>query len=173
MKFSAATALVMAAVVSAQSAADIPSCAKPCLDDAVKAKTSCATTDYACICKEENFSAIRGAATSCVIGKCGTETAIGEVLPATQKLCAAAGDDEEPDSSSAPATTDAAPSTAAPSVSATPCETQSSEPTVTDCAPTAPANGTAPGPSAAVIAGAAGLAPVGGLAMVAVVALAL
>ncbi|QPG93958.1 hypothetical protein C2857_003800 [Epichloe festucae Fl1] len=176
MKFSAATVLAMAAVVSAQSAADIPDCARPCLEKAVKDKTSCATTDYACICKTENFSAIRGAATSCVLEKCGTETAIGEVLPATQKLCAGAGDDE-PDSSapaSAPATTDAAaPSTAAPSVSATPCETQSSEPAVTDCAPTAPANGTAPGPSAPVIAGAAGLAPVGGLAMVAVVALAL
>lgn len=175
MKFSAATALAMAALVSAQSASDIPDCARPCLDSAVKGKTSCATSDYACICKAENFSAIRGAATSCVIEKCGTETAVGEVLPATQKLCAAAGKDKKPESS-APATTDAAPPTAAaPSVSTTtaPCETPSPEPAVTDCAATAPANGTAPSPSAPVIAGAAGLAPVGGLAMVAVVALAL
>ncbi|KAK2601625.1 hypothetical protein QQS21_004860 [Conoideocrella luteorostrata] len=180
MKFSAVAAVAFAALVSAQSKDDIPSCAIPCLDDAVKSKTSCSTTDFACICKKENFSAIQGAATSCVISKCGPEKAVGEVLPATQKLCAAAG---KPDSSSPPSSAPSSDGGAAPTSTAGPTTaaptTQASQPAVTNCPttvatqPTVPCNGTAPATSAPVTAGAAGLAPIGGLAMLAIGALAL
>ncbi|EGR44212.1 uncharacterized protein TRIREDRAFT_70840 [Trichoderma reesei QM6a] len=72
-------ALALAALAQAQTRADIPSCALPCLDDAVKANTKCSTTDYACICK--NFDAVQGAATGCVISKCGTDVAISMSCP--------------------------------------------------------------------------------------------
>lgn len=90
MKFSLAI-LAVAAVAQAQTAASIPKCAVPCLDDAVKANTKCSTTDYACICQKANFSAVQGAATGCVIEKCGSDVALSKVLPAVQALCAAAG----------------------------------------------------------------------------------
>ncbi|KAJ5329632.1 hypothetical protein N7452_010022 [Penicillium brevicompactum] len=50
-----------------------PPLCPPCLDDAVKQKTSCATDDYACICKDQD--AVKSAATSCVVSKCGISTA--------------------------------------------------------------------------------------------------
>jgi hypothetical protein len=98
----AVVALGFAALAHAQTRADVPSCALPCLDDAVKQKTSCATDDYACICKDQ--STVKSAATSCVLSKCGTSTAlstivliyirvhkltndIDDVLPAVKKIC--------------------------------------------------------------------------------------
>ncbi|RFU71863.1 extracellular membrane, cfem domain-containing, partial [Trichoderma arundinaceum] len=87
MKTAAFIAVALAALAQAQTRADIPACALPCLDDAVKANTKCSTTDYACICKD--FSAVQTAATSCVISKCGADVALNKVLPATQALCAA------------------------------------------------------------------------------------
>ncbi|CAG9948025.1 unnamed protein product [Clonostachys rosea f. rosea IK726] len=88
MKFSL-VAIAFAAVVSAQSRSDIPECALGCLDDVVKSKTSCSTDDFACICK--NVEAFKGDAASCVIKKCGAETALNQVMPAIQKICAAVG----------------------------------------------------------------------------------
>lgn len=78
MKFSAVAALAVAALANAQSRSDIPSCALPCLDDAVKKNTPCSTDDTACICK--NFSAIQGSATSCVLEKCGQDVALSTSL---------------------------------------------------------------------------------------------
>lgn len=73
----------MAALVSAQSISDIPACALPCIKDGV-AKTDCKDTDLGCICKAENFK-IQGAATSCVLSKCGADKAVSKfdvlVLP--------------------------------------------------------------------------------------------
>lgn len=89
MKAATVLAVAFAALAQAQTRADIPSCALPCLDDAVKANTKCSTTDYACICKD--FSAVQTAATSCVISKCGADVALNKVLPATQALCSNAG----------------------------------------------------------------------------------
>jgi cobalamin biosynthesis Mg chelatase CobN len=86
MKYSF-VALALAALAQAQTRADIPSCALPCLDAAVTANTKCSTSDYVCICKD--FDAVQAQATSCVIQKCGTDVAINKVLPATQALCAA------------------------------------------------------------------------------------
>lgn len=74
MKFAVAAALFTLAV--AQTRDDIPSCALPCLDDAVKSSTNCATTDYACICPKIND--IQGAAAPCVIKACGTDVAISK-----------------------------------------------------------------------------------------------
>ncbi|KAF4979722.1 hypothetical protein FZEAL_4117 [Fusarium zealandicum] len=84
MKFTLA-ALALVAAAQAQSLADVPKCAIPCLDDAVESETSCETTDLACICK--SFEDVRTAATSCVLEKCGSDVALNEVLPATEKLC--------------------------------------------------------------------------------------
>ena len=93
MKYAVAAAL-LAAIVKAQTIDDVPSCAVPCLDDAIKSETDCDTTDYACVCA--NFDAIRGVATTCVIDECGPEVALNEVLPAVEALCAAQGGGDEP-----------------------------------------------------------------------------
>ncbi|KAJ3476877.1 hypothetical protein NLG97_g8992 [Lecanicillium saksenae] len=77
MKFAVAATLFTLAV--AQSASDIPSCAKPCLDDAVTKGTKCSTTDYACICP--HISELQGAATSCVLEKCGADVALSKPNP--------------------------------------------------------------------------------------------
>ncbi|KAH6848191.1 hypothetical protein B0I37DRAFT_158667 [Chaetomium sp. MPI-CAGE-AT-0009] len=77
--------LTLAALANSQSREDIPSCARPCLDDAIKSTTSCAIDDFACVCK--NFGSIQGAAVSCVLAKCGQDTALNKVLPATKQLC--------------------------------------------------------------------------------------
>lgn len=74
MKTAAFVAVALAALAQAQTRADIPSCALPCLDAAVTANTKCSTTDYACICKD--FDAVQTAATSCVISKCGADVAL-------------------------------------------------------------------------------------------------
>lgn len=73
MKYAFA-AIALAAVASAQSLADIPKCAIPCLDESISKNTDCETTDLACVCK--NFKEVQGDATSCVIEKCGSDVAI-------------------------------------------------------------------------------------------------
>lgn len=96
---SAIAILTLAALANSQ----VPSCARPCLDDAIKSTTSCAIDDLACVCK--NFGSIQGAAVGCVLAKCGQDTALStvgltariwfhtncditdKVLPATKKLC--------------------------------------------------------------------------------------
>ncbi|KAG5945044.1 hypothetical protein E4U60_005517 [Claviceps pazoutovae] len=80
----------MAGLVSAQNINDIPACAMPCMQTAVS-KTVCSFTDVGCLCSKDNFVAIKAAATSCVIEKCGANKAASEVLPAVQKLCSAIG----------------------------------------------------------------------------------
>ena len=73
MKFSLAV-LALIASVQAQSLSDVPSCALPCLDDAIESETDCKTTDLVCVCKD--FDTVRSKATSCVIEKCGADVAI-------------------------------------------------------------------------------------------------
>ncbi|KAJ6441331.1 CFEM domain-containing protein [Purpureocillium lavendulum] len=180
MKFTSIAVVAFAAVVSGQTLADIPSCAKTCLDDAVSKNTKCSTTDVPCICK--SFEAIQGAATGCVLKECGQDVALNKVLPATQALCKNAGSDSSAPASSSAAATSApassAPASSAPASSA-PTETGSASATesapATTMVPTsaAPTNGTAAPTSTAITAGAAGFAPVGGLAMLALGALAL
>ena len=73
MKYSF-VALALVAAVSAQTREDIPSCALPCLDDAVSSVSTCKTTDIPCICKV--FDKVQTAATSCILDKCGADTAL-------------------------------------------------------------------------------------------------
>ncbi|PTB35655.1 hypothetical protein M441DRAFT_62699 [Trichoderma asperellum CBS 433.97] len=116
MKAATVLAVTFAALAQAQTRADIPSCALPCLDAAVTANTKCSTTDYACICKD--FSAVQTSATSCVIEKCGADVALNKVLPATQALCKAqSGSGSSAAASSSAAATSAA-ATSAPASSA-------------------------------------------------------
>jgi len=187
MKYALVT-LALAAFAQAQTRNDIPVCARDCLDDAVKSTTSCATTDYACVCK--SFDKLQGAATPCVIEKCGSDVAINKVLPAVQALCAAQGTGG---GSSAAATTSAAapPSSAAasPSAAATTTSVGYTVPVVTTSAETetpssvvtivstpssnATASVTKTTQSTLPTAGAAAIGSVGGLAMLALAALAL
>ena len=66
--------LALAAIASAQSLSDIPSCALPCIQDAVTSSTSCDVSDFACVC--ENQSTLTGAATPCVISACGADVGV-------------------------------------------------------------------------------------------------
>lgn len=74
MKYAVVATLL--ALAAAQSRSDIPSCATPCLDDAVKSGTSCSTTDYSCICPKLDDLTI--AATPCVLKACGQQVALGK-----------------------------------------------------------------------------------------------
>jgi len=89
MKYSAAL-LVAAGLAAAQDLSQIPSCAQPCLVDAIKNATSChvdsSFVDFKCAC--DHKSDLVSAATNCVLGACGLETATGQVLPATDSFCA-------------------------------------------------------------------------------------
>lgn len=84
MKYAFA-AVALAAVAQAQTLADIPECAIPCLDKSIGDNTDCKVTDLACVC--ENFDAVQGDATACVLKECGSAVAINDVLPAAEKLC--------------------------------------------------------------------------------------
>ncbi|KAM3513163.1 hypothetical protein MY11210_003188 [Beauveria gryllotalpidicola] len=120
MKYAVVAALF--ALAAAQTSQDIPSCAKPCIDKAVKKGTSCSTTDYACICP--HMSDLSGAATGCVVEGCGADVAVGEVLPAVKALCAAQGTATASASSSA-SSSSAAPSSSASATSAIPSSSAS------------------------------------------------
>ncbi|KAF4470570.1 extracellular membrane CFEM domain-containing [Fusarium albosuccineum] len=177
MKYSVAVLALVAAAVQAQTLADVPECAIPCLDDAISSETDCKTTDLVCVCK--NFDDVRSAATSCVIDKCGSDVAINEVLPATEALCenpGSGGESSAAETTAAETTAAAVTSTKAPveeTTSAPAEETTTSVPPVvsTPAATTSePAAGT---PSPSQVNGAAGLKSVGALAAIALAALAL
>ncbi|KAI8246913.1 hypothetical protein K4K55_000059 [Colletotrichum sp. SAR 10_96] len=195
MKYSFALA-ALAALVVAQDASIIPECARDCLSKATASATSCKEGDYACTCKPDNKAAIQSAATSCVIAACGVDVAVSEVIPASEKLCAAAGSGSASSavSSAASAASSAASeaSSAAPSLSiptsasgsvSLPYNTVTgTEPaaTTTVAATTTKAGGsnaTTTGAGSAsttpVQAGAGALAPIGGLAMLVLGALAI
>ncbi|KAL4861416.1 hypothetical protein BDV12DRAFT_204039 [Aspergillus spectabilis] len=88
MKLSIISAFALATFATSQTINDVPKCAIPALDNAIKSQTSCDVKDYACVCKDENFSKVQGAATAAVIKACGSDVALNQVLPATQKICA-------------------------------------------------------------------------------------
>ncbi|KAL4907766.1 hypothetical protein BDW74DRAFT_175548 [Aspergillus multicolor] len=89
MKLSISALLLasLATLTAAASINDIPPCARPCLEKAVKSQTNCAPTDTNCVCSGDNFSKVQGAATGCVLNACGSETALNQVLPAAQNIC--------------------------------------------------------------------------------------
>ncbi|KAF5003162.1 hypothetical protein FDECE_10276 [Fusarium decemcellulare] len=183
MKYSVAVLALVAAAVQAQTLADVPKCAIPCLDDAISSETDCKTTDLVCVCK--NFDDVRSAATSCVIDKCGSDVAINEVLPATEALCknpGSGGESSAAETTAAETTAAAVTSTKAPveeTTSAPAEETTEAEETTTSVPPvistpaattSEPAAGT---PSPSQVNGAAGLKSVGALAAIFLAALAL
>lgn len=77
MKFTLALAAFVAAVYG-QTVDDIPSCAIPCLDDAIENDTTCAVTDYACAC--QNFDQLEVDAAPCIIDACGEDVAISTYI---------------------------------------------------------------------------------------------
>ncbi|EKJ74699.1 hypothetical protein FPSE_05167 [Fusarium pseudograminearum CS3096] len=183
MKYSVAFVALAAVAAQAQSLADVPKCAIPCLDKAIASETSCDKTDLACVCKD--FSAVRSKATSCVIDECGTDVAINEVLPATENLCKNPPKESEPKSTAEEEkpTTAAATSTmvvvttSAEVVETTAAATTTVAPIIPTTAAEEPATST---PAAATPTkgpeqanGAAGLKGLGALAMAAFAALAL
>ncbi|KAK1569484.1 uncharacterized protein LY79DRAFT_528573 [Colletotrichum navitas] len=182
MKYSFALASLIAVAAAQSGSSPIPECAQKCLADATASATSCKAGDYACTCEPANKAAISSAATSCVIAACGVDTALNQVLPASDKLCAdaaagggaAASSAPAAASSAAAATSAAASSAAASSAAASSAAASSAVAATTSHAaatPTASANATAP--TTPVQAGAAGIAPVGGLAMLILGALAI
>ncbi|KAJ3578793.1 hypothetical protein NPX13_g1780 [Xylaria arbuscula] len=56
--------IAFAAAISAQTWADIPACAQPCILEAAASTTDCADTDYACICASQDV--VEPAAEECV-----------------------------------------------------------------------------------------------------------
>jgi len=195
MKY-AFVAVALAALARAQTLGDIPSCALPCIDDAISSESKCKTTDFACICKKDTFSAIQGASTSCVIEKCGADTALNKVLPATEALCKAqgsGGDSTTTESTPETTTTESTPSTTEEATTSAEASTSAAATTVssvvettvavttstwaTTVAPTAtpPTNGTVPTTTGSVVptGAAAVFGPAGGLAMLGLAALAL
>ncbi|KAJ6554788.1 hypothetical protein B0H19DRAFT_844751, partial [Mycena capillaripes] len=70
---------VAAPLVRAVSLVDVPECALPCLDDAVKKVTRCSTTDNVCIC--DNLESIRASAAGCILQGCGQDATLSKVLP--------------------------------------------------------------------------------------------
>ena len=69
--FSALALLAVAGLAAAQ----IPTCAQPCLDSATKDACGDAT-DFACACTPANQAKIQNAATTCVLDACGPEVAV-------------------------------------------------------------------------------------------------
>ncbi|KAH6626752.1 hypothetical protein B0J18DRAFT_148962 [Chaetomium sp. MPI-SDFR-AT-0129] len=122
MKYTTAVLALAAAAVSAQDISIFPECSLPCIIDGI-GTTSCATTDFVCVCK--NMDAIKQAATPCVVEKCGIDVGLNQVLPATEKFCAAVGDGSS--SSSAPPAESTTESTAPTSASSSSEEAQPSE----------------------------------------------
>ncbi|KAK5660180.1 hypothetical protein OQA88_13650 [Cercophora sp. LCS_1] len=154
MKYTAPVLAALVALVSAQDLSSIPACAKTCIDDAVKSATSCGATDVSCICA--SLDAVTQAATGCVLGACGIDVALNEVIPATTALCANAGEPAEP-APVEPVPAESAPAEPAPAepTPTTPAggddEGKDDEDTPAEPEPSAPAEVT-PAPSASVSA---------------------
>lgn len=62
----------------------MPTCAKPCITEAVKQVTQCEETDAPCVCA--NLQAVTAAATNCVLKECGLMVALGKFAPQTRLL---------------------------------------------------------------------------------------
>ncbi|KAK8924901.1 hypothetical protein MANI_001120 [Metarhizium anisopliae] len=67
-----------------------PECSLKCLDQATKQATDCSLDDAVCMCVQKNYEAIYNAGVNCVLQACGPDEAVGKVLPAGAKFCAAA-----------------------------------------------------------------------------------
>ncbi|THV43702.1 hypothetical protein BGAL_1061g00010 [Botrytis galanthina] len=149
MQFTIVSVLALASLALAQDSG-IPSCAQPCIDDAVKSETTCGATDKACQCLPDNVSSIQNAATTCVISSCGITVAL-TVPAAAAAACAAL-----PASSAAPTSTSAAPSSSAVETSSSAAAPSSSaaesSPVVSSTAASTPVSSQASTPVSSVVA---------------------
>ncbi|KAK6340826.1 hypothetical protein TWF696_009144 [Orbilia brochopaga] len=134
MKFSAVLLVAAAAAVSAQSIADIPSCAQGCLITAL-GTTGCDVTDLKCSCGNEKF-VNDGAA--CIDKTCG-DADIKKARAATIALCGKAGVTINPpskgDDTPAPASSSAAPAPASSSEAPAPVSSSEAAPAPVSSAP--------------------------------------
>ncbi|POR34793.1 Uncharacterized protein TPAR_05002 [Tolypocladium paradoxum] len=131
--------------VAAQSRQDyFPKCALDCLDIATTQATICSLDDAVCMCVQKNYEAIYNSGVNCVLQACGPDEAVGKVLPAGAKFCAAA-------------TAQAKAGTASPTGTATGSPTS---PTTTSTGSTAATPRSTASPGAAATAG-----PVGALGL--------
>ncbi|KAH7363376.1 hypothetical protein B0T11DRAFT_329354 [Plectosphaerella cucumerina] len=125
------TLAALVALVAAQ--AELPECAVSCIRDATESETTCTFGDTACTCQEENRAAVTAAATPCVISACGVQVAIGQVQPATEAICAAAGEAPASSAAAPPASSAAAPP--ASSAAAPPASSAAAPPASSAAAP--------------------------------------
>ncbi|SPO02442.1 uncharacterized protein DNG_05115 [Cephalotrichum gorgonifer] len=90
--------ITVTAVAAAQKATDyFPECSIDCLEESVSAVSDCSFDDAWCICVQSTYEAITAHGTSCVMQACGSDVAVGEVLPAAIPYCEAATASHEGD----------------------------------------------------------------------------
>ncbi|KAK2748264.1 hypothetical protein FQN57_000922 [Myotisia sp. PD_48] len=98
MKLSAIALAGIIATVSAQSLADLPSCAQNCVGNSLP--ESCGPIDIKCICSNQAFLS----GLSCCVAKACSPTDIGRTLTVARGLCSVAGVTNLPTSASCPTT---------------------------------------------------------------------
>ncbi|KAI3556085.1 hypothetical protein CABS01_13058 [Colletotrichum abscissum] len=153
----------------------VPKCSIECLTKAVKDGTKCSSIDdSACICEADNYRSIYTVGVNCVLQACGSDVAIGQLLPAAGKFCReVTGGASAPPVDSASASASAVISSAIASLSsaAASASTAASNATASvsiTATPTAGASSTAAAATTASQAGAApALASMGTLGMLA------
>ncbi|KAL2874927.1 hypothetical protein SGCOL_009906 [Colletotrichum sp. CLE4] len=176
MKYSYVLLATAGLAVAQQKFTDVvPKCSIECLTKAVKDGTKCSSIDdSACICEADNYRSIYTVGVNCVLQACGSDVAIGQLLPAAGKFCreVTGGASAPPvDSATASASASVVVSSAIASLSsaATSASTAASNATASilvTATPTAGASGTAATATTASQAGAApALASMGALGM--------
>ncbi|KAI3546656.1 uncharacterized protein CCOS01_10028 [Colletotrichum costaricense] len=153
----------------------VPKCSIECLTKAVKDGTKCSSIDdSACICEADNYRSIYTVGVNCVLQACGSDVAIGQLLPAAGKFCReVTGGASAPPVDSASASASAVVSSAIESLSsaAASASTAASNATASvsiTATPTAGASSTAAAATTASQAGAApAMASMGALGMLA------
>ncbi|UQC90057.1 uncharacterized protein CLUP02_15588 [Colletotrichum lupini] len=153
----------------------VPKCSIECLTKAVKDGTKCSSIDdSACVCEADNYRSIYTVGVNCVLQACGSDVAIGQLLPAAGKFCReVTGGASAPPVDSASASASAVISSAIVSLSsaAASASTAASNATASvsiTATPTAGASSTAAAATTASQAGAApALASMGALGMLA------
>ncbi|KXH37511.1 hypothetical protein CSAL01_12778 [Colletotrichum salicis] len=176
MKYSYILLATAGLAVAQQKFTDVvPKCSIDCLTKAVKDSTKCSSIDdSACICEADNYRSIYTVGVNCVLQACGSDVAMGQLLPAAGKFCReVTGGASAPPVDSASASASAVVSSAIASLSsaAASASTAASNATASisiTATPTAGASGTAATATTASQTGAApALASMGALGMVA------
>ncbi|KAA8564752.1 hypothetical protein MFRU_013g02510 [Monilinia fructicola] len=104
-----------------------PSCAIPCIEQAVVSVTSCGVQNLECQCDPQNSALIQEEATSCVVSSCGFQQAI-QVLNDAIAQCSSALASAVPTSASSSEVQSAAPVSAPVGTSVTPSSVPTASP---------------------------------------------